>query len=89
MRHGTGPGTGREAGGVPGSSAATESLPAPEPGLLRAWSSGGRCRSGTGRQRRSGGIQPGGTGTQVATADSSGGGGWGCPAALPQHRQPR
>ncbi|XP_064295084.1 neuronal PAS domain-containing protein 2 isoform X1 [Phalacrocorax carbo] len=106
MRHGTGTG-GRQqqAGSVPGSSSARKSLPAPEAGLLRGWSSGGRCRSGTGRHRKSGGIQPGGTGTgtagtgtgggsraQVATADSSsggGGGGWGFPAALPQHRHPR
>ncbi|XP_074764945.1 neuronal PAS domain-containing protein 2 isoform X3 [Athene noctua] len=116
MRHGTGTGTGtggrQEAGSVPGSSSARKSLPAPEAGLLRGWSSGGRCRSGTGRHRKSGGIQPGGTGTggtgtggtgtggtgtgtgggsraQVATADSSSGGGWGFPAALPHHRHPR
>ncbi|XP_055658712.1 neuronal PAS domain-containing protein 2 [Falco peregrinus] len=99
MRHGgTGTGGRQEAGSVPGSSSARKSLPAPEAGLLRGWSSGGRCRSGTGRHRKSGGIQPGGTGTaggsraQVATADSSsggGGGGWGFPAALPQHRHPR
>ncbi|XP_066032693.1 neuronal PAS domain-containing protein 2 isoform X2 [Chamaea fasciata] len=102
MRQGTGTGTGgrQEAGSVPGSSSARKSLPAPEAGLLRGWSSGGRCRNGTGRHRKSGGIQLGGTGTttggdsraQVATADSSsggGGGGWGFPAALPQHRHPR
>ncbi|XP_058685981.1 neuronal PAS domain-containing protein 2 isoform X2 [Poecile atricapillus] len=99
MRQGTGTGTGgrQEAGSVPGSSLARKSLPAPEAGLLRGWSSGGRCRNGTGRHRKSGGIQLGGTGTgggsraQVATADSSssGGGGWGFPAALPQHRHPR
>ncbi|KAM9567894.1 neuronal PAS domain-containing protein 2 isoform 2-T2 [Guaruba guarouba] len=102
MRHGTGTGGRQEAGSVPGSSSARKSLPAPEAGLLRGWSSGGRCRSGTGRHRKSSGIQPGGTsiGTgggsraQVATADSSssGGGGGGCsgfPAALPQHRHPR
>ncbi|XP_053940016.1 neuronal PAS domain-containing protein 2 isoform X1 [Cuculus canorus] len=81
MRHGTG----REAGGVPGSSAARKSLPAPEPGLPCGWSS--RHRSG--RHRRSGGIQPGDTGgsrAQVASADSSsGGGGWRFLAALPQH----
>ncbi|KAM6100469.1 neuronal PAS domain-containing protein 2 isoform 3-T3 [Theristicus caerulescens] len=101
MRHGTGTGGRQQAGSVPGSSSARKSLPAPEAGLLRGWSSGGRCRSGTGRHRKSGGIQPGGTGAgtgtgggsraQVATADSSsgGGGGWGFPAALPQHRHPR
>ncbi|XP_075380378.1 neuronal PAS domain-containing protein 2 isoform X3 [Mycteria americana] len=96
MRHGTGTGTGtggrQQAGSVPGSSSARKSLPAPEAGLLRGWSSGGRCRSGTGRHRKSGGIQPGGTGAgtgtagtgtgggsraQVATADSSSGGGGG------------
>ncbi|XP_051496302.1 neuronal PAS domain-containing protein 2 isoform X2 [Apus apus] len=103
MRHGTG---GRQqAGSVPGSSSARKSLPVPEAGLLRGWSSGSRCRSGTGRHRKSGGTQPGDTGTgttgtgggsraQVATADSSssgggGGAGWGFPAALPQHRHPR
>ncbi|XP_027497485.1 neuronal PAS domain-containing protein 2 isoform X2 [Corapipo altera] len=105
MRHGTGTGGRQEAGSVPGSSSARKSLPASEAGLLRGWSRGGRCRSGTGRHRKSGGIQLGGTGTstggdsraQVATADSSsssssgggGGGGWGFPAALPQHRHPR
>ncbi|KAM6093594.1 neuronal PAS domain-containing protein 2 isoform 3-T3 [Chlamydotis macqueenii] len=104
MRHGTGTGTGgrQEAGSVPGSSSARKSLPVPEAGLLRGWSSGGRCRSGTGRHRKSGGVQPGGAGTgtagtgtgggsraQVATADSSSGGGWSFPAALPQHRHPR
>ncbi|XP_042662089.1 neuronal PAS domain-containing protein 2 isoform X4 [Tyto alba] len=105
MRHGTGTGGRQETGSVPGSSSARKSLPVPEAGLLRGWSSGGRCRSGTGRHRKSGGIQPGGgtgggTGgggsrAQVATADSSsgggggGGGGWGFPAALPQHRHPR
>ncbi|KAM4904755.1 neuronal PAS domain-containing protein 2 [Sylvia borin] len=101
MRQGTGTGGRQEAGSVPGSSSARKSLPAPEAGLLRGWSSGGRCRNGTGRHRKSGGIQLGGTGTstgggsraQVATADSSssggGGGGWGFPAALPQHRHPR
>ncbi|XP_057278205.1 neuronal PAS domain-containing protein 2 isoform X2 [Pezoporus wallicus] len=101
MRHGTGTGGRQEAASVPGSSSARKSLPASEAGLLRGWSSGGRCRSGTGRHRKSGSIQPGGTsiGTgggsraQVATADSSssggGGGGSGFPAALPQHRHPR
>ncbi|KAL9865643.1 neuronal PAS domain-containing protein 2 isoform 3-T3 [Geothlypis trichas] len=99
MRQGTGTGGRQEAGSVPGSSSARKSLPAPEAGLLRGWSSGGRCRNGTGRHRKSGGIQLAGTGTgggsraQVATADSSssggGGGGWGFPAALPQHRHPR
>nr|XP_031362052.1 neuronal PAS domain-containing protein 2 [Lonchura striata domestica] len=98
MRQGTGTGGRQEAGSVPGSSSARKSLPAPEAGLLRGWSSGGRCRNGTGRHRKSGGIQLGGTSTgggsraQVATADSSssgGGGGWGFPAALPQHRHPR
>ncbi|XP_066169779.1 neuronal PAS domain-containing protein 2 isoform X2 [Sylvia atricapilla] len=101
MRQGTGTGGRQEAGSVPGSSSARKSLPAPEAGLLRGWSSGGRCRNGTGRHRKSGGIQLGGTGTstgggsraQVATADSSssggGGGAWGFPAALPQHRHPR
>ncbi|KAF4799961.1 period circadian protein-like protein [Turdus rufiventris] len=102
MRQGTGTGGRQEAGSIPGSSSARKSLPAPEAGLLRGWSSGGRCRNGTGRHRKSGGIQLGGTGTstgvsraQVATADSSssssggGGGGWGFPAALPQHRHPR
>uniref|UniRef100_A0A8C3NXD0 Neuronal PAS domain protein 2 n=1 Tax=Cyanoderma ruficeps TaxID=181631 RepID=A0A8C3NXD0_9PASS len=101
MRQGTGTGGRQEAGSVPGSSSARKSLPAPEAGLLCGWSSGGRCRNGTGRHRKSGGIQLGGTGTstgggsraQVATADSSssggGGGGWGFPAALPQHRHPR
>ncbi|XP_068780659.1 neuronal PAS domain-containing protein 2 isoform X2 [Struthio camelus] len=93
MRHGTGTG-GRQAaaGSVPGSSAARKSLPAPEAGLPSGWSSsGGRCRSGTGRHRKSGGT--GGSRAQVATADSSssggGGGGWGFPAALPQPRHPR
>ncbi|XP_059695502.1 neuronal PAS domain-containing protein 2 isoform X4 [Haemorhous mexicanus] len=98
MRQGTGTGGRQEAGSVPGSSSARKSLPAPEAGLLRGWSSGGRCRNGTGRHRKSGGIQLAGTGggsrAQVATADSSssgsgGGGGWGFPAALPQHRHPR
>ncbi|XP_072788765.1 neuronal PAS domain-containing protein 2 isoform X4 [Taeniopygia guttata] len=97
MRQGTGTGGRQEAGSVPGSSSARKSLPAPEAGLLRGWSSSGRCRNGTGRHRKSGGIQLGGTSTgggsraQVATADSSssGGGGWGFPAALPQHRHPR
>ncbi|XP_053826714.1 neuronal PAS domain-containing protein 2 isoform X3 [Vidua macroura] len=100
MRQGTGTGGRQEAGSVPGSSSARKSLPAPEAGLLRGWSSGGRCRNGTGRHRKSGGIQLGGTSTgggsraQVATADSSSssggsGGGWGFPAALPQHRHPR
>ncbi|XP_056355114.1 neuronal PAS domain-containing protein 2 isoform X2 [Oenanthe melanoleuca] len=102
MRQGTGTGGRQEAGSIPGSTSARKSLPAPEAGLLRGWSSGGRCRNGTGRHRKSGGIQLGGTGTgtggsraQVATADSSsssssgGGGGWGFPAALPQHRHPR
>ncbi|XP_035171970.1 neuronal PAS domain-containing protein 2 isoform X2 [Oxyura jamaicensis] len=75
MRRGTG-GTGTGSGSP---AAAAKSLPAPEAGLLRGWSSGGRCRSGTGRHRRSGGSQPNGTGTgggsraQVATADSSSG----------------
>ncbi|XP_037984204.1 neuronal PAS domain-containing protein 2 isoform X3 [Motacilla alba alba] len=99
MRQGTGTGGRQEAGSVPGSSSARKSFPAPEAGLLRGWSSGGRCRNGTGRHRKSGGIQLAGTGggsrAQVATADSSssggggGGGGWGFPAALPQHRHPR
>ncbi|KAJ7425302.1 period circadian protein-like protein [Willisornis vidua] len=105
MRHGTGTGGRQEAGSVPCSSSARKSLPASEAGLLRGWSSGGRCRSGTGRHRKSGDSQLGGTGTstggssraQVATADSSssssnssgGGGGWGFAAALPQHRHPR
>ncbi|XP_068536567.1 neuronal PAS domain-containing protein 2 isoform X2 [Anas acuta] len=86
MRRGTGTGTGTGSGTGSGSgspAAAAKSLPAPEAGLLRGWSSGGRCRSGTGRHRRSGGSQPTGTGTgtgtgggsraQVATADSSSG----------------
>ncbi|XP_071602136.1 neuronal PAS domain-containing protein 2 isoform X3 [Heliangelus exortis] len=105
MRHGTGTGGRQQAGSVPGSSSARKSLPVPEAGLLRGWSSGGRCRSGTGKHRKSGSTQPGDTGTgtagsgsraQVATADSSsssssggGGGGWGFPAALPQHQHPR
>ncbi|KAK2512661.1 hypothetical protein Q9966_016327, partial [Columba livia] len=102
MRHDTGTGGRQEAGSVPGSLSARKSLPVPEAGLLRGWSSGGRCRSGTGRHRKSGGVQPGGTGSgtagsgtgggsraQVATADSSSSGGWGFPAALPQHRHPR
>ncbi|XP_071436789.1 neuronal PAS domain-containing protein 2 isoform X3 [Pithys albifrons albifrons] len=90
MRHGTGTGGRQEAGSVPCSSSTRKSLPASEAGLLRGSSSGGRCRSGTGRHRKSGDSQLGGTGTstgggsraQVATADSSssssGGGGGGC-----------
>nr|XP_005283309.1 neuronal PAS domain-containing protein 2 isoform X2 [Chrysemys picta bellii] len=71
----------------PGLSCARTSLPAPEPGLLREWSS----RSGTGRHQKSGGIKPSssrcqsgrGSRAQVATADSSSS--WAKPARLPQH----
>uniref|UniRef100_A0A8C3CHW2 Neuronal PAS domain protein 2 n=1 Tax=Cairina moschata TaxID=8855 RepID=A0A8C3CHW2_CAIMO len=73
MRRGTGTGTGTGTGsGSP--AAAAKCLPAPEAGLLRGWSSGGRCRSGTGRHRRSGGSQPTGTGTGTGTSTGSGGG---------------
>ncbi|TFK04482.1 histone H3 [Platysternon megacephalum] len=74
----------------PGLSCARTSLPAPEPGLLREWSS--RRRSGTGRHQKSGGIEPSsssrcqsgrGSRAQVATADSSSS--WAKPARLPQH----
>ncbi|XP_027301829.2 neuronal PAS domain-containing protein 2 isoform X2 [Anas platyrhynchos] len=77
MRRGTGTGTGTGSGTGSGSgspAAAAKSLPAPEAGLLRGWSSGGRCRSGTGRHRRSGGSQPTGTGISTGTGSGSGGG---------------
>ncbi|CAM5077836.1 unnamed protein product [Eretmochelys imbricata] len=68
----------------PGLSCARTSLPAPEPGLLRAWSR--RRRSGTGRHHKpSSQCQSGrGSRAQVATADSSSSGGWAKPARRPQ-----
>ncbi|KAM9171443.1 neuronal PAS domain-containing protein 2 [Pangshura tecta] len=79
---------------APGSSCARTSLPAPEPGPVREWSS--RRRSGTGRHHKSGGcggIKPGssrcqssrGSRAQLATADSSSSWAQPVPARLPQH----
>ncbi|XP_032649818.1 neuronal PAS domain-containing protein 2 isoform X2 [Chelonoidis abingdonii] len=74
----------------PGLLCARTSLPAPEPGPLREWSS--RRLRGTGRHHKSGGIKPSsssrcqsgcGSRAQVATADSSSS--WAKPARLPQH----
>nr|XP_048713715.1 neuronal PAS domain-containing protein 2 isoform X1 [Caretta caretta] len=68
----------------PGLSCARTSLPAPEPGPLRAWSR--RRRSGTGRHHKpSSRCQSGrGSRAQVATADSSSSSGWAKPARRPQ-----
>ncbi|XP_074820999.1 neuronal PAS domain-containing protein 2 isoform X2 [Natator depressus] len=68
----------------PGLSCARTSLPAPEPGLLRAWSR--RRRSGTGRHHKpSSQCQSGrGSRARVATADSSSSSGWAKPARRPQ-----
>ncbi|XP_074986607.1 neuronal PAS domain-containing protein 2 isoform X4 [Caretta caretta] len=68
----------------PGLSCARTSLPAPEPGPLRAWSR--RRRSGPGRHHKpSSRCQSGrGSRAQVATADSSSSSGWAKPARRPQ-----